>query len=287
MNVFSVKAYAKINLFLHIIARKETGYHEIESLFVFTNFANFLEIKIDYKKYRYDKSEVVFINSKSKIDSRYNTIIKAINMLIRYAPSYTKVFVKVIKNVPSASGLGSGSSDAGAIIRTMGKVWNVERSILNEIALNIGSDVPASIDSRAVLVRGFGEELSYIRNTHSLPKDIVIVKLKKKFLSTPEVYSKFSGEFSQPIEWSNDMNLLQLVKNTRNDLQETAIHFIPEIKNVVSTLELQKGCVVARMSGSGVACFGLFDNEENAKTAKITIETENSNWLVINTKLIL
>ena len=287
MKVFSVKAYAKINLFLHIMARKETGYHEIESLFVFTNFANFLEIKIDHKKYRYDKSEVVFINSKSKIDSRYNTIIKAINMLIRYAPSCTKVFVKVIKNIPSASGLGSGSSDAGAIIRTIGKIWNVERSILNEIALNIGSDVPASIDSKAVLVRGFGEKLSYISNTHSLLKDIVIIKLKKKFLSTPEVYSKFSGEFSQPIEWSDNINLLQLVKNTRNDLQEIAINFIPEIKDVISTLELQKGCVVARMSGSGVACFGIFDNEENAKIAKITIGTENSNWLVINTKLIL
>ncbi len=85
--------------------------------------------------------------------------MKAINLLLRYAPVRTKVVIKVVKNVPTAAGLGSGSSDAGAVIRTLGKLWRIDRSILNEIAVSIGADVPASIDSKPVLVRGIGEEL--------------------------------------------------------------------------------------------------------------------------------
>ncbi|MDN5247622.1 MAG: 4-(cytidine 5'-diphospho)-2-C-methyl-D-erythritol kinase [Wolbachia endosymbiont of Tyrophagus putrescentiae] len=286
MKVFCVKAYAKINLFLHITSKKETGYHSIESLFAFANLANFLEIRVECKKYRYDNSEVKFVNSESKLHSRYNTVMKAINSLLRYGPTYTKISVKVVKNIPTASGLGSGSSDAGAVIRTLGRFWDIDQSILNEIALDIGADVPASIESKPVFVSGVGEELCPVQGV-SLPTDIVLVKPKKKFLSTPEVYSKYTGEFSQSIDWHNEQNLLELVQNARNDLQEAAISLVPEIQEVISALELQKGCVLARMSGSGVACFGMFDNKENAKAAVVNIKAKYPEWWVCNTQLII
>ncbi|WP_341808267.1 4-(cytidine 5'-diphospho)-2-C-methyl-D-erythritol kinase [Wolbachia endosymbiont (group E) of Neria commutata] len=288
MKSFCVKAPAKINLFLHIVDKKESGFHLIEGLFVFANLSNFLEIKIGEKDFRYDHSEVEFVNSESRINNQYNTVMKAVNMLIRYAPNRTKVFIKVVKNIPNAAGLGSGSSDAGAVIRTLGKLWKVDRPILNEVALNVGADVPASVDSKPVFVRGIGEELYHVKK-FSLPQYVVLIKPKKKFLSTPEVFSKYKGEFTKPIEWSDETekDLLKLVKETKNDLQEAAIDLVPEIKDVISALDSQKGSILSRMTGSGVACFGMFDSEENAKAAAVNIREKQPEWWVCNTQLIV
>ncbi|MBR9984000.1 MAG: 4-(cytidine 5'-diphospho)-2-C-methyl-D-erythritol kinase [Wolbachia endosymbiont of Homalodisca vitripennis] len=288
MESFCVKAPAKINLFLHIINREERGYHLIESLVVFAKLSNFLEIKVGEKNFRYDNSTVEFVNSEFKINYRYNTITKALNLLLRYAPIRTKVTVKVIKNVPIAAGFGSGSSDAGAVIRTLGELWEVDRQVLNEIALSVGADVPASVDSKPVFVRGIGEELCPIKKC-SLPTSVVLIKPKKKFLNTSEVFSKYKEDFSHPIKWSDNTeeNLLELLKKTKNNLQEAAIGFVPEIQTVISTLESQEGSIVSRMSGSGVACFGMFDSEESAKAAAKNIKKEYPEWWVCDTELIV
>lgn len=108
-------------------------------------------------------------------------------------------------------------------------------------------------------------------------------------MSTSEVFSKHEGEFSEPIKWSDDAekDLLKLLKETRNDLQEIAISLVPEIKDVISTLESQEGYILSRMSGSGVACFGIFDSEENAKAATVNIKEKQPGWWVCNTQLIV
>ncbi|WFW29485.1 MAG: 4-(cytidine 5'-diphospho)-2-C-methyl-D-erythritol kinase [Wolbachia endosymbiont of Menacanthus eurysternus] len=289
MKSFCVRAPAKINLFLHIIGKEKIGYHLIEGLFVFANLSNYLEIKVGEKDFRYDKSSIVeFVNSELKISNKYNTVIKAINLLLRHAPARTKVIVKVIKNIPIAAGLGSGSSDAGAVIRTLGKLWKIDRSILNEIALNVGVDVPASIDNKPVLVKGIGEELCSVQKL-SLPTNIVLIKPKKKFLSTPEVFSKYNKDFSKPIEWNNDYNkkdLLNFLKEAKNDLQEIAMNLVPEIENIISALKLQ-GSILSRMSGSGVACFGIFNSEKSAEIAARNIKGIQPEWWVHNTQLII
>ncbi|MDG7055955.1 MAG: 4-(cytidine 5'-diphospho)-2-C-methyl-D-erythritol kinase [Wolbachia endosymbiont of Meromenopon meropis] len=288
MKSFFVKAPAKINLFLHVIERKETGHHLIEGLFVFANLFNLLEIKVDEINFRYNNFTVEFVNSEFKINNKYNTVTKAISLLLKHAPIRTKIAVKVIKNIPIAAGLGSGSSDAGAVIRTLGELWKINRFILNEIALSVGADVPASIDSKPVLVRGVGEKLCFIEE-FSLPTNIVLVKPKKKFLSTAKVFAKYRGEFSKPINWDNNVknDLLKFLKETRNDLQEIAIKSVPEIGDVILVLESQKGSLLSRMSGSGVACFGIFDNKENAKIAVTNIKENYPEWWVCNTQLII
>ncbi len=225
MKSFCVKAPAKINLFLHVVNKKETGYHLIEGLFVFANLSNFLEIKVGEKYSRYDNSTVEFVNSELRINNRYNTVMRAVNLLLRYAPARTKVTVKVVKNIPIAAGLGSGSSDAGAVVRTLGKLWKIDRTILNEIALSVGADVPASIDSKPVFVRGIGEELYPIKK-FSLPTNVVLVKPKKKFLSTLEVFSKHEGEFSKFI-LSCTASLWSALSNTIecNSLHSLSVQF--------------------------------------------------------------
>ncbi len=108
-------------------------------------------------------------------------------------------------------------------------------------------------------------------------------------MSTPEVFSKYKGNFSKPIEWSDDLgkDILRLLKETRNDLQEIAVSLVPEIKDVILALESQKGSVLSRMSGSGVACFGVFDSEKNAKAAVANIREKQPEWWVCGTQLIV
>ncbi|RDD35067.1 4-diphosphocytidyl-2-C-methyl-D-erythritol kinase [Wolbachia endosymbiont of Cylisticus convexus] len=112
---------------------------------------------------------------------------------------------------------------------------------------------------------------------------------EKKFLNTSEVFSKYKGDFSQPIKWSNNTEegLLELLKETKNDLQEAAISLVPEIQDVISTLESQEGSILSRMSGSGVACFGMFNSEESAKAAAANIKKEYPEWWVYDTQLIV
>lgn len=112
---------------------------------------------------------------------------------------------------------------------------------------------------------------------------------EKKFLNTSEVFSKYKEDFSQPIKWSDNTeeNLLELLKETKNDLQEAAISLVPEIQNVISTLESQEGSILSRMSGSGVGCFGMFDSEESAKAAAANIKKEYPEWWVCDTELMV
>ena len=148
--------------------------------------------------------------------------------------------------------------------------------------------MPASIDSKPVFVRGVGEELCPIKQC-SLPTSLVLVKPKKKFLTTSEVFSKYKGNFSQPIKWGDntEKDLLKLLKETKNDLQEAAISLVPEIQDIISTLESQEGSMLFRMSGSGVACFGMFDSEESPKAAAANIKKKYPEWWVCDTQLIV
>ncbi len=282
MATFLAKAPAKVNLFLHVVGKRQDGYHLLETVFAFTKLSNYLEIRTDCKK-----SMVVFVNSNCAIDNHNNTVTKAIDLLIEHAPRNTKISVKVIKNVPSAAGLGSGSSDAGAVIRTLGKLWNIEDSALNEIALNIGADVPVSINNTTTFAKGIGEDLHYCRN-FTIPKSIVLINPGKPLI-TAEVFKNYKGDFSAPFDFFLDdtVDLIEFMRSTKNDLQETAISIVPEIQDILSLLKKQAGCIIARMSGSGATCFGIFDNDAKAKSAANDIQEKHHNWWVCATNLIV
>ncbi|WP_333023189.1 4-(cytidine 5'-diphospho)-2-C-methyl-D-erythritol kinase [Wolbachia endosymbiont of Pentidionis agamae] len=269
---YSVKSPAKINLFLHITGKKGANYHSIETIFAFLNVFNLIEINVNRTRFKYDKPKVKFIGYGSKINNLHNTIMQSTMLLLKYAPEHTTAFIKVIKNIPIAAGLGGSSSDAGAIIRTLGKLWNVERPILDKIALRVGADVPASIDSRVAFAKGIGEELYPLEN-FSFPKDIVLVKPTKR-LSTQKIFASYNKGFTTPIDWqsNHEKNLLEFVKSMKNDLQDIAAGFAPEINDIILELEEEKGCMFARMSGSGSACFGVFSSKDDAKIAALNMQ---------------
>lgn len=282
MTAFQAIAPAKINLFLHITGKKHDNYHLLETFFVFARLYNILEIRIDY-----EKSMVIFVNSSCEINSRYNTITKAINLLLKHTARHVEISVRVIKNIPVAAGLGGGSSDAGAVIRTLGKYWNIEDGVLDEVAQNVGADVPVSVNCAAAFAKGTGGNLYYCKN-FTIPKSIILINPGKP-LSTARVFQEYNGGFSAPLDFPNDdtVDLIELMRSTKNDLQEVAITVIPEIEDILSFLQKQIGCIIARMSGSGATCFGIFDGEEKAKFAASNAQHHYPNWWVHVTSLIV
>lgn len=282
MTSFQAIAPAKINLFLHITGKRQDNYHLLETFFVFAKLYDILEIRIGY-----EKSMVIFVNTSRTINSHNNTITKAIDLLLKHTAKHIDISVRVIKNIPVAAGLGGGSSDAGAVIRTLGKHWNVKDSLLNEVALSVGADVSVSVNCTTAFARGTGEEMYCCKN-FTIPKSTVLVNPGKP-LSTARVFQEYKGDFSAPLDFpkTDAVDLIEIMRSTKNDLQETAITIIPEIEDVLSFLQKQPGCITTRMSGSGATCFGIFDNEEKAKFAASNVQHHHSNWWVHATSLIV
>ncbi|WP_339046959.1 4-(cytidine 5'-diphospho)-2-C-methyl-D-erythritol kinase [Candidatus Mesenet endosymbiont of Phosphuga atrata] len=282
MAAFQAIAPAKINLFLHIVGKKQDNYHLLETFFIFAKLYDILEIRTDYKK-----SMVTFVNDDCEINSRYNTITKAINLLLKHTARHVEISVRVIKNIPVAAGLGGGSSDAGAVIRILGKYWNIENQVLNEVAANVGADVPVSVNCATAFAKGTGDDLHYYKN-FTIPKSIVLVNPGKP-LSTTRVFQEYNGNFSAPLDFpkADTVDLIELMHSTKNDLQEVAITIIPEIEDILSFLQKQAGCIIMRMSGSGATCFGIFDSEKKAKSAANNVHHHHPNWWVHTTSLIV
>ncbi|CAH58054.1 4-(cytidine 5'-diphospho)-2-C-methyl-D-erythritol kinase [Ehrlichia ruminantium] len=281
MSKFLVKAPAKINLFLHILG-KNSNYHSLESLLVFVNIYDILEVTIDAPR-----SGVYFTNL--KINRYNNTITKVIYLLSQHSTSSVNVFVSVIKNILVSAGLAGGSADAAAVMRLLGNVWDIQPQVLEELALEIGSDVPACLHSKTLFARGRGEDILLLPDL-CLPKYIVIVAPKGKPLSTVKVFNNYEpSAFSSPIcdnlpvrqdDW------LELIYNARNDLLDTALKFVPEIEEILFVLRKFRNCLIARMTGSGATCFALFNELSDAEVVVRELQMTRPDWIVFNAKIL-
>ncbi|QGR02405.1 4-(cytidine 5'-diphospho)-2-C-methyl-D-erythritol kinase [Ehrlichia ruminantium] len=281
MSKFLVKAPAKVNLFLHIIGKNDR-YHSLESLFVFVNIYDILEVTIGAPR-----KGVYFANL--KINRYNNTVIKAIELLSKYTDSSVNVFVSVIKNILVSAGLAGGSADAAAVMRLLGNMWDIEHQVLEGLALEIGSDVPACLHSKTLFIKGRGENILLLPDL-CLPKYIVLVAPRGRALSTVKVFSNyeagtFSSSISDKLPAKRD-DWLELICSARNDLLDTALKFVPEIEDILFVLKKFKNCLTARMTGSGATCFALFNELNDAETAVRELKMTRPDWIVLNARIL-
>lgn len=246
-------AKAKINLFLHVGAPDDSGYHPLQSLVAFASVADEVGFTTKGKGLIIDGP---FANALST--DADNLILKAARLCAREFDQPIEGQFQLIKNLPVASGIGGGSADAAATLRLLGRHFGFDKDRLAKVAQNLGADVPMCFYQTTALAENYGERLSPARFD---PKGIVLIN-PIKACSTPKVFQIYDqlGRFSdvtQPFE-----NL----ENTRNDLTEAAIMCVPEIAPLLDAIS-QTGASLARLSGSGATCFGLFDDESKAKIA--------------------
>lgn len=261
-------SFAKINLYLEVTGKTENGYHLLDSLMT----------RIDIKdQITIEKSDELFLEikgSKAEIlqnDWQNNIIIRAVKLLAENHKIDTKIKITLEKNIPIAAGLGGGSSNAATALLILNEFYNLNlpREKLLEYGLKLGADVPFFINGKMALMSGIGEVLEDIQfNTKDL---FLIIINPNKPLSTKEVFQRFSEDFSenqnQKREEIKEEDLILFIKNRHNDLQPPSILLMPEIFEILENIKHQENCQIARMSGSGATCFGIFKSEKDQEKA--------------------
>lgn len=285
-----VLAPAKINLFLHLTGKRNDGFHFLESLFVYCDFGDRLTIT-EAKEFGLELTgpfEPILAELCPNIED--NLILKAARKLANFASArgtgVCPVHIKLEKNIPVAAGVGGGSSDAAALLGGLVDYWELEISEvdLQTLALELGADVPASLTLGPKWVTGIGDVITPL---DTLPSFYVVLVNPCVPLSTPSVFKTFSdadgsfdpAQFIQK-DFKNIEKLLEFLSKTTNGLEGAAIELEPVVKDVLKVLSNHPKCRLARMSGSGPTCFGVFDNLEAADQAMNIIEANNSDWWV-------
>ena len=280
-----VGAPAKLNLYLHVTGRRADGYHELDSLVTFTALADTIEI---------GPAESLRLSVTGPfadaLDAGDNLAALAATALAEKLGRPADVRITLDKRIPVAAGLGGGSADAAAVLRGLAQLWRLgaeHAGDLQETALGLGADVLVCLDSRAAHMAGIGEVLSA---PPPLPPCAVLLINPGVPVPTGPVFAARRGPFSAAsrIEEApqNAAALAALLRSRRNDLEQPALAQVPEIGRVLARLAAAPGCLLARMSGSGGTCFGLFKDEAAAAGATGAIARDHPAWWVQPTRLV-
>lgn len=254
MERVSLKAPAKINLYLRVLGKRDDGYHEIESLMQAIDIYD--EITLEQS----DVIEMTCDDPALPVDES-NLAFKAASILQQrfYFPG-VKIGLK--KKIPSGSGLGGGSSDAAFVLRGLCRLYGLAPSPedMLEVAAEAGSDVPFFLSSGQTVVTGRGEKIRSV----FLPQEYdIVVIVPSMASSTVEAYAgvRISLTKSGPLvlleKRINTSRFWQLVKSFSNDLEEVVLHRFPEIVELKRVLS-EAGAHLSSMTGSGSAFFGIF-----------------------------
>jgi 4-diphosphocytidyl-2-C-methyl-D-erythritol kinase len=179
--------------------------------------------------------------------------------------------IVLTKNLPVASGIGGGSADAAATLRLLAQLWGV-RLDLHALAERLGADVAVCLASRTARMGGIGERLE---PGPVLPECGIALVNPGMPVATADVFRSRRGAFSQeaelPAGWRDAAEMASGLRLLRNDLEEAAIELCPAIKEVLGALRAVPGCLLARVSGSGATCFGLFATADEAAAASASL----------------
>jgi 4-diphosphocytidyl-2-C-methyl-D-erythritol kinase len=272
-------ARAKVNLYLHVTGRRADGYHLLDSLIVFAGIGD--EIAVAPA----DRLSLVIDGPFSAgLDAGPgNLVFRAAHALRDLTGTRAGADVRLTKNLPVASGIGGGSADAAATLDALCGLWNVApgRAALLRLAMQLGADVPVCLDGLPSFVGGVGEELTPARG---LPAAWLLLANPGVATPTPAVFKARRGAFSAPARWSEPprgfADFAARLRACGNDLTEAAISVTPAIRDVLVALAGLSGCMLARLSGSGATCFGLFADEGSARAAEAALRAARPGWWV-------
>ncbi len=268
-------APAKLNLALHVRARRPDGYHELETLFAFV---------VDGDTIRLDPAGPPGLTIAGPFAAGLsgegdNLVTRAERLFAERVKPVPPAAIELVKRLPVASGIGGGSADAAATLRALARVHGVasDDRRLVDCAAALGSDVPACLLGRAALGRGRGEQLEPLPALPPLPALLVNPLVP---VSTAAVFARWDGVDRGGIEQGGS---LAAALTGRNDLEPPARAIAPMIDGVLERLRLQAGVILARMSGSGATCFALFDTVEARRNAAAALAGEP--WWCLETAL--
>jgi 4-diphosphocytidyl-2-C-methyl-D-erythritol kinase len=288
-------APAKINLTLRIGRKRPDGYHDLESLVVFAQAGDALRLAAG-------PSLLLDVDGPTATQAGLtadNLVLKATQALRAQIADLRVGHFHLTKSIPVAAGLGGGSSDAAAALRMLARLNNLpaEDSRVMTAARASGADVPVCLDPRPRIMRGIGDVLSgpirlpalhavLVNPGVPVPTGTVFAALAKSRIDQPPP-SIDNDPASQCVE-AREPSLAVLIDalaSSANDLEAPALALFPPVAATLSALRGIASCRLARMSGSGGTCFGLFAAASEAKDAAETLQHDHPGWWVKNTVL--
>ncbi|WP_222183702.1 4-(cytidine 5'-diphospho)-2-C-methyl-D-erythritol kinase [Geminicoccus harenae] len=274
-------APAKINLDLLVTGRRLDGYHELDSLVVFAPVGDRLEFEpADTGGLSLEVSGP-FAPAVPRDGS--NLVLRAAELLARRTGTALSGRIRLDKQLPVGGGLGGGSADAAAALRLLDRVCGTKlgNARLRELGAELGADVPVCVYARPARMRGLGERLDPVRG---LPALALLLVNPGVHVATPQVFRGLR-ELGPEREGGLQPNggplvLAQYLAESRNDLEAPAVALAPAIGKVLQSLRVLEGCLLARMSGSGSTCFGLFADGVRLKRAATILRAAVPGWWI-------
>jgi 4-diphosphocytidyl-2-C-methyl-D-erythritol kinase len=253
-------APAKVNLFLHVLGRREDGYHLLDSLAVFAGVGD-----------RLTAEPAASLSLAITGPFGAGLSAGADNLVLRAARALGPAGARLVldKHLPVASGIGGGSADAAATLRLLARLRGLDVP-MEALALSLGADVPVCLARRPARMGGIGEALA---PAPALPECGLLLVNPGVAVATADVFRARTGRFSAPAVlpafWPNaEAMAADLRAATVNDLQAPALALCPPIGAVLAAIEAAGDCLLARMSGSGATCFGLYRDAAAAEAAR-------------------
>ena len=289
MTLKSVRVFApaKVNLTLHVTGRRDDGYHLLDSLVTFAPIGDWLTIQGGNTL-----SLVVEGPEAQDVPADMNNLALKAAALVAGGQGGALTLEKYL---PAASGIGGGSADAAAAWRGMlvmgaegqtqaDYLWSAPEVLLETHAnalLGLGADVPMCLLSQSCRARGIGEKIGLVK----LPPVPALLANPRVQVATPKVFNALISSDNAPMPdsiptFADAKALIDWVSTCRNDLEQPATHIEPIIGQVLDELWALEGCHLARMSGSGATCFGLFSEVEAAQKAATALQKLHPEWWI-------
>ncbi len=277
-------AHAKINLFLHVVGRRPDGYHLIESLVAFAEPHDVVSVSpADGLRLSVDGPFADELDgpAEDNLVHRAATALRSAHAVSHGAE------IRLTKNLPVASGIGGGSADAAATLLALCRLWNIEidQRRLADLGLGLGADVPVCLAGTPALMSGIGE---IVVPLSGLPPCGILLVNPRVALSTAAVFRARTDRFSEPRlpngniigDMADAAALGRFLSTYDNDLAEAAFRLAPEIRPTLQAIGSTPGCLLARLSGSGATCFGLYANVGMAEAAAARIAGDHPDWWI-------
>lgn len=282
MNKLILESHGKINLSLDVLYKREDGYHELNTIMQEIDLKDTIILK------EIDKGIEIQCNDKDVPLDQKNLVYKAWEKMTDITGENRGIHITIEKQIPVASGLAGGSSNAATVLKGLNKLWDLKLSQkeLMDIGLEIGADVPFCIMGGTAYARGVGEKLIKLK---PFSQKMVLLANPGIPISTANVYNSLNLDskknninINQIIKFIEKGDLFNLAKNMSNTMEKVVIEKYPIIDEIKKGM-IKCGALGSLMSGSGPTVFGLFDDEDKLNKCKRELERKIPKVLIAKT----